>query len=116
MCNNEHNCFKHERDLWPAWVILIRNMDSNKLQLQKLTHCIDYIALSHCSGTPTTEEKEQFYTTRKNHDGRLKEFSYDLLPIVFQDAVIVTRELMVKFTFRIAKHIVKALAALMEET
>lgn len=53
----------------------------------------DYLALSHCWGVPTEEEKKRFCTTRKNYRDRLQGFSYDELPKTFQDAVQVTRAL-----------------------
>lgn len=50
-----------------------------------------YIALSHCWGKPTDEEKTQYCTTKENYQARLKGFSIDNLPKTFQDAVRITR-------------------------
>ena len=56
-----------------------------------------YVALSHCWGGPTEEEKNQFCTTGNNYQRRLRGFSMDDLPKTFQDAVRVTRVLGVRF-------------------
>jgi hypothetical protein len=53
----------------------------------------DYLALSHCWGKPTKEQKDSFTTTIKNVDKRCQGISLVDLPRTFQDAVRVTREL-----------------------
>jgi hypothetical protein len=53
----------------------------------------EYLALSHCWGNVSDEEKEQYCTTKANISKRLGGFSLSELPKTFQDAVEVTREL-----------------------
>ena len=96
VCDNTHACLRSECQVWPKRVIFVGNKHSDRLQLKRsadLTHPIDYISLSHCWGTASDEEKEQFCTTPQNHDQRLNGLSYHGLPKVFQDAITVTREL-----------------------
>jgi hypothetical protein len=50
-----------------------------------------YVALSHCWGQPTEEQKGRYCTTKENYKARLKGFSIDDLPQTFQDAVRVAR-------------------------
>ena len=56
-----------------------------------------YIALSHCWGELPIEDKKQFCTTQDNIVQRLRGFSISDLPMTFQDAVKVTRELRVPY-------------------
>ncbi|KAE8372199.1 HET-domain-containing protein [Aspergillus bertholletiae] len=93
VCDTKHDCTKPGGQMWPTRAIFVGNTDSNKLHLENLTHHVDYIALSHCWGTPSPEEVEGFCTTRQNYDNRLQGFTYDSLPMVFKDAVTVTRAL-----------------------
>jgi hypothetical protein len=53
----------------------------------------EYIALSHCWGSLSDDEKKEYCTTQDNIDRRLRGFSLSELPKTFQDAVKVTREL-----------------------
>tara|TARA_R110002003_G_scaffold572_10_gene20540 strand:- start:2268 stop:2927 length:660 start_codon:yes stop_codon:yes gene_type:complete len=55
----------------------------------------EYLALSHCWGELSDEEKENktYCTTQDNIDRRRGGFSLSELPMTFQDAVKVTREL-----------------------
>lgn len=92
-------CEKHQKcrkriSYWPTRVIFVGGPDPNKLELQEQASGEDYIALSHCWGTPADEEKKRFCTTPENYQDRVKNgFSYDNLPKTFQDAVQVTRGL-----------------------
>ncbi|KAH7227243.1 heterokaryon incompatibility protein-domain-containing protein [Fusarium solani] len=52
-----------------------------------------YVALSHCWGKPTKEQKDHWCTTRSNLEARTHGFLVEQLPATFQDAVRVTREL-----------------------
>ncbi|OCK98446.1 HET-domain-containing protein [Cenococcum geophilum 1.58] len=56
-----------------------------------------YVALSHCWGIPTKEEKLKFCTTDDNIESRLRMFSLSELPKTFRDAIQVTRELGVQY-------------------
>ena len=96
LCDSKHDCSRSAPDVSPTRVIFVGSTSSDKLQLQlsaEKRHPIEYIALSHCWGKPSPEEKERFCTTWKNYNERLKGFSYHNLPKLFQDAVTVTREL-----------------------
>jgi hypothetical protein len=53
----------------------------------------EYVALSHCWGDLSDEEKEGFCTTKENCPQRQIGFKLSGLPETFQDAVKVTREL-----------------------
>lgn len=54
-----------------------------------------YVALSHCWGTIT--ENEKFCAKKENVDQIKKHIDYNRLPKTFQDAVKVTRELKVQY-------------------
>ncbi|KAH7137057.1 heterokaryon incompatibility protein-domain-containing protein [Dactylonectria estremocensis] len=97
-CDQKHKC-KGPRNYWPTRIIFIGGPDRNILKLVKKQDMGedstggDYIALSHCWGSPTDEEKKRFCTTKRNYQHRLQGFNYDDLPKTFQDAVRATREL-----------------------
>lgn len=96
LCDSKHDCSRSALDVSPTRVIFVGSTSSDKLQLQLSTnqrHPVEYIALSHCWGKQSPEEKERFCTTPKNYNERLKGFSYHSLPKAFQDAITVTREL-----------------------
>jgi len=52
-----------------------------------------YVALSHCWGELTEEEKAKRCTTRENEERRAQWLPVTELPQTFQDAIIVTRKL-----------------------
>ncbi|KAG9230962.1 heterokaryon incompatibility protein-domain-containing protein, partial [Amylocarpus encephaloides] len=52
-----------------------------------------YVALSHCWGNPTEEQKNDWTTTTSNMNEWTKGFLVTKLPQTFQDAIKVTREL-----------------------
>ncbi|KAF2401674.1 HET-domain-containing protein [Trichodelitschia bisporula] len=56
-----------------------------------------YLALSHCWGKPTDEQKKKFCTTANNLELRKVGFFESDLPKTFQHAVQVTRELGMKY-------------------
>ena len=94
-CDESHECNRREL-YWPTRVIFVGGSDPDKLGLHEQASrrkSEGYIALSHCWGTPTDEEKKRFCTTQENYRNRLEEFDYNGLPKTFQDAVHVTREL-----------------------
>jgi hypothetical protein len=60
----------------------------------KMRQGIRYVALSHCWGKLTEEQKDSWCTTRKNEEHRRTQgFPVEQLPPTFQDAIKVTREL-----------------------
>jgi hypothetical protein len=63
------------------------------LKLVKPASLVDYIALSHCWGSPTGTEKKDYCTTDENYHDRLSRFRFSDLPKTFRDAIQVTREL-----------------------
>jgi len=58
---------------------------------------IGYVALSHCWGKPTDDEKRQFCTTKENYKMRLNGFSIGDLPRTFQDAIRIARAIGLSF-------------------
>jgi len=57
-----------------------------------LRELVKYVAISHCWGTG-----QHFTTTRENLQERKAGIKYDDLPQTFQDAVIVTKELGLRY-------------------
>ena len=76
-------------------LVYVADSNSNKLKLvpgQQL-EAKNYVALSHCWGKLTDEEKQQFCTAQQNINRREKGFNISDLPRTFQDDVEVTRRL-----------------------
>lgn len=73
------------------------NADTVRLVGALETSRLEYVALSHCWGNLSAEEKEAFCTTTTNLSERRKGFQLSSLPNTFQDAVIVTRESGVRY-------------------
>lgn len=98
-CDQRHQC--HQRaEFRPTRLIEVGDLNSNNLRLvekAKQDGPVDYLALSHCWGGPTQDEKEEFCTTPRNIQERLKEFTCETLPKTFQDAISVTRKLGIPF-------------------
>lgn len=91
-CNQGHEC--HQRTMFcPTRLIFVGDSDPNKLRLVERASRVDYLALSHCWGGPTTDEKKKYCTTPENIRRRRKGFTFEDLPKTFQDAVQVTRKL-----------------------
>ncbi|OAP60250.1 hypothetical protein AYL99_05252 [Fonsecaea erecta] len=94
-CDRDHRECESELPFWPTRVIDVGNKDVPGLRL--VEHSLaqhqrsTYVAVSHCWGSPTEEEKRKFCTTRDNLQDRLKGFSMSELPKTFQDAIQVTR-------------------------
>ena len=75
-------------------MIFVGHSTSKNLKLENLTSPVDYVALSHCWGHPTVEQKKKYCTNDANYQDRLTDgFFLNDLPKTFQDAVRVTREL-----------------------
>lgn len=105
---NQHDNYEHDEESkkpLPTRLIDIgklddscNNQDDLKLVLGKEIRVGSYIALSHCWGKPTDEEKQRYCTTNKNIVGRVEQgFKITELPWTFQDAVKVTRELGIRY-------------------
>lgn len=77
-----------EQDHKPDTVYLVRGSDATTRQ---------YVALSHCWGQISEEEKMVFCTTQGNIDRRQRGFSVSELPKTFQDTITVTREIGVRY-------------------
>ncbi|KAH7132760.1 heterokaryon incompatibility protein-domain-containing protein [Dactylonectria macrodidyma] len=54
---------------------------------------IHYVALSHCWGDLTNDQKDSWCTTCSNEKDRIQGFLVEQLPATFQDAIRVTREI-----------------------
>ncbi|RDL32976.1 uncharacterized protein BP5553_08415 [Venustampulla echinocandica] len=97
-CDEHHgNCAVVQARCKPTRVLFVGNTDPNKVKLCEPTSPIDYIALSHCWGKPSDEDKKNYSTTSTNYKARLDEFPLNHLPKTFRDAVHVTRELGMKY-------------------
>jgi hypothetical protein len=101
-CDEHHRCNQHLETLntSPTRLISVGDPDCphstpDKVRLVVASEGIreTYIALSHCWGNPTDDEKKAFCTTKENLDARKKEFSVAELPKTFRDAIEVAREL-----------------------
>ena len=97
-----HGCKEHGDEsnaALPTRLLYVGDPDPNVLRLYcpKGNNGVKYIALSHCWGKLTYENKRQFCTNSDNIKARLKGFSFSELPKTFQDAVRVTRELGIQY-------------------
>ena len=83
----------------PKRLLYVGDPDSDVLRLDrpKGNDRVKYVALSHCWGNLTNENKRQFSTTDDNIEARLKGFSFSELPKTFRDAVLVTRKLDIQY-------------------
>ncbi|KAH8743332.1 heterokaryon incompatibility protein-domain-containing protein, partial [Diaporthe sp. PMI_573] len=72
-----------------------KTSDTVKLHISKLDEPgkPEYIALSHCWGNLTKQEKDKISTSHDNWKSREQGFDMKELPQTFQDAIIITREL-----------------------
>ena len=91
-CDQYHECHR-EAKFCPTRLIFVGDSDPNKLTLVEQADPVDYLALSHCWGGPTTNERKKYCTTPENIQRRRNGFAYEDLPKTFQDAVQVTRKL-----------------------
>ena len=92
LCDESHDCNKHNakpKPVLPTRFLYVGNPDPEVLRLycpeEKLG--VKYVALSHCWGKLTDENKRHFCTTDENIKARLEEFSFSELPKTFRDAV-----------------------------
>jgi hypothetical protein len=106
-CDNKHTCNKHQPNddiALPTRLLYVGAIDDPstdpnvvRLVLGSQVKGGKYIALSHCWGDLTKEEKEKFCTSQDNIDKRLRGFSLSDLPRTFRDAVDATRQLRIPY-------------------
>ncbi|KAF3065703.1 Serine/threonine-protein kinase ULK1 [Trichoderma lentiforme] len=99
LCDETHDCMSRKRIAainknMPTRVIDVRN-DSIRLVETSNNTNDHYVALSHCWGKLTKEER--FCTYAHNIDAMKMNIPYKALPKTFQDAVTVTRALDVPY-------------------
>jgi hypothetical protein len=97
-CDEEHNCNFHDPGLervLPTRLLFVGNPNPDILAICTTTQLgdEDYIALSHCWGELSEDNKEKISTTKGDISSRQKKFSLRDMPRTFQDAIQVTREL-----------------------
>jgi hypothetical protein len=93
-CDKRHGCHPGSNDLLPTRVLDVgdhRNSNSLRLYSTNQDERGRYIALSHRWGG------QQFCTYHCNIDALRESINFGELPKTFQDAIIVTRELGVRF-------------------
>jgi hypothetical protein len=99
-CNKAHQCVPQSDGPLPTRVLDIESVrDSNSLRLfcPSRNERGKYIALSHCWGKLEEIQKKFFCTYECNINKRCKSIDYGSLPKSFQDAVIITRALGIRF-------------------
>ena len=97
-CDKEHACNGRGpglKKVLPTRLLFVGNLNTDILSICNTTELgdKDYVALSHCWGNLSEEEKRKICTTGENFRSRQKGFSINDLPRTFQDAIRVTREL-----------------------
>ena len=95
-CDKNHRC-KPNSGFWPKRVVDVGSGDEVRILEPQSIPREPYIALSHCWGHPTDEEKEHYCTTRENRKQRLEGFSMNDLPETFQDAIKMVRALGLRY-------------------
>jgi hypothetical protein len=95
-CDGDHDCIRRS-SFWPTRVVDVGSGDEIRILETHFRPGERYIALSHCWGKPTNEEKKQYCTTHENYQQRLKGFSIYDLPRTFQDAIEMVRALGLRF-------------------
>jgi Heterokaryon incompatibility protein (HET) len=104
-CNEEYVC-KEARETWPPNTPAL--LPSRVLEVENTAYGLkarlvmasdgqrsDYVALSHCWG----RSKNMLTTTTQNLEQRLAAIDWDSLPKTFQDALTITAELKIKYTW-----------------
>lgn len=102
LCDTTHNCnsvqkHKGHVDSMPTRVLHVGTVENPCLRLVETGDSIKnkYIALSHCWGKLSKEQK--FVTSADNLDNRKGDIPFDEMPKNFQDAVRATRSLGVTY-------------------
>jgi hypothetical protein len=99
VCDQEHEsygCHSKSKSVLPTRVLDVGEgaySDSIRLYCSKENEQGDYIALSHCWGEFTDEERAIFCTFKENINDRRRGIEVPKLPKTFRDAIRVTREL-----------------------
>lgn len=99
VCDEEHKkfgCHAETDGKLPTRVLDVGDKDNPGLLRLYCTDQSDrskYVALSHCWGKPTPEEKQRSCTFTTNISARCQKIDFKDLAKTFQDAVTVTREL-----------------------
>ncbi|KAH8820660.1 heterokaryon incompatibility protein-domain-containing protein [Xylogone sp. PMI_703] len=98
-CDHNHGrygCHSESTSVLPTRVIDVgegTNSDFVRLYCSKKDEEGSYVALSHCWGEFTEEQRKLFCTFKSNFDDRVQGFKISTIPKSFQDAIQVTREL-----------------------
>jgi Heterokaryon incompatibility protein (HET) len=97
-CDKEHACNDHDlghEKVFSTRLLFVGNLNTDILSICTTTQLgdKDYVALSHCWGNLSEEEKRKVCTTVENFRSRQKGFRINDLPRSFRDAIQVTREL-----------------------
>ena len=99
MCDQKHErygCHSKSKSVLPTRVLDVGDgtySDVIRLYCSQKDEQGDYVALSHCWGKLTDEQKAMFCTVKENIDDRVRGFETSKLPKTFRDAIRVTREL-----------------------
>ena len=100
VCDQEHKgygCHSESTNLLPTRVIDVGEggaySDFVHLYCSNKDEAGSYVALSHCWGKFTEEQREGFCTFRRNFNDRVRGIETSTLPKSFCDAIRVTREL-----------------------
>lgn len=100
LCEQQHNCKGSTKRTLPSRLLYVGGQHypgSLRLVSGQETKAAEYIALSHCWGKLGPNEVLSYCTTRENIAHREEGFDIADLPLTFQDAVKVARELDVQY-------------------
>lgn len=100
-CKEDHSiCAKHNQKTLPTRLLDIGNESDAYIRLiysrsiDRASDNVQYIALSHCWGSPTTPIHR---TTKRNHQEHLNKIIIAGLPQTFRDAITVSRVLHIRY-------------------
>ena len=99
VCDREHRkygCHREDTSVLPTRVIDVGEgaySDFVRLYCSEKDEEGNYVALSHCWGKFTDEQRERFCTFERNFNDRVRAIETSALPKSFRDAIRVTREL-----------------------
>jgi hypothetical protein len=100
LCDKSHDCSRSaSRAALPSRLVDVGTANTSSLRLCcfNKNETLKYVALSHCWGRLTEEEKRQFCTTDENIEARLNGFDVSELPKTFRDAVQVAQNLGIRY-------------------
>jgi hypothetical protein len=94
-CDESHKCKSAIGVAMPSRLLYVGPAKTDTLRLccSSKNKTLKYVALSHCWGKVSEEEKRQFCTTDENIKARQKGFDVSELPKTFRDAVRVAQNL-----------------------